>query len=91
MIALPVLFALLHLAAPQQLPCDLEAYIEEIKQAGATEGAKGSIDMVVSIMVGDELLEFPKNSETGEYGNSYRSASCLKPGLSNSTLLRINH
>ena len=62
-------------------PPDLAAYIADVRAAGATEDAQGAIQMVAGIIAGDTVLEFRKG-DSGEYGNSYSSATCAKPGLS---------
>ena len=40
-------------------------------------------------MTGDTLLQFPKDADSGEYGNSYMNTSCVKPGLSTQELAQL--
>ncbi|HVN76937.1 MAG TPA: hypothetical protein VMT19_11505 [Thermoanaerobaculaceae bacterium] len=82
MIALLVLAASPLLAEPPAQPPDFLAYMEEVRKAGATEDAQSALRTVAWIMVGDAIIEFPKDPETGGYGHSYRSTSCPAPGLS---------
>ncbi|MHB1048035.1 MAG: hypothetical protein ACYC4P_18695 [Thermoanaerobaculia bacterium] len=70
-------------------PPDLLAYIDKVRSAGATEDAQGSIHMVAGIMTGDTVLQFPKDADSGEYGNSYMNSSCVKPGLSSQELAQL--
>lgn len=74
--------------APTPDPPDLAAYIAEVRAAGATEDAQGALEMVTSIIAGDSLLEFRKG-ESGEYGNSYSNATCMKPGLSSEEMASL--
>jgi hypothetical protein len=67
---------------PPAQPPDFLAYVEEIRRAGATEEAKSALRMVAGMLVGDGVIEFPKDPETGLYGRSYRSTTCPAAGLS---------
>ena len=82
MLALLVLFALPLVVEPKAQPPDFLAYVEEVRKAGATEEAQSALLTVATIMVGDSVLDFPKDPKSGEYGKSYRSTSCPMPGLS---------
>jgi len=73
---------------PSPDPPDLAAYIADVRAAGATEDAQGALQMVAGIIAGDSILEFRKG-ESGEYGNSYSSATCMKPGLSKEELASL--
>jgi hypothetical protein len=81
-IALLVLTGLPLLAEPAAQPPDFLSYVEEVRKAGATEEAQSALLSVAVIMVGDSVLDFPKDPKSGEYGKSYRSTSCPRPGLS---------
>ena len=70
-------------------PPDLVAYVEKVRSAGATEDAQGSLHMVAGIITGDTLLQFPKDADSGEYGNSYMNTACSRPGLSTQELARL--
>jgi hypothetical protein len=70
------------LATPPAQPPDFLAYIDEIRKAGASEDAQAQLRGVASIMVGNSIIDFPKDPVTGRYGKSYRSTSCPAPGLS---------
>ena len=83
-----VLLAQMASSVPADPP-DLVAYVEKVRSAGATEDAQGSLHMVAGIMTGDTLLQFPKDSDSGEYGNSYMNTSCPKPGLSTQELAQL--
>jgi hypothetical protein len=83
---------ILSLSLPAQedgMPADLAAYMQEIRDSGMTEDARGAISMVAGILVGETTLSFPKDEKSGQYGNSYSSAFCLKPGLPQSEIARI--
>lgn len=82
MLALLILFASPVVVEPRAEPPDFLAYVEEIRKAGATEEAQSALFGVAVIMVGDSILEFPKDPKTGEYGKSYHSTSCPLPGMS---------
>jgi hypothetical protein len=75
-------------AAPTLDPPDLAAYIADVRAAGATEDAQGSLQTVAGIIAGDTILEYRKG-DTGEYGTSYSSTSCPKPGLSAEELAQL--
>mgnify|MGYP001767637750 CR=1 FL=1 len=75
-------------AAPMPDPPDLAAYIADVRAAGATEDAQGALQMVASIIAGDSILEFHKG-DSGEYGNTYSTATCVKPGLSKEELATL--
>lgn len=77
----PVLVSTLVLAQATPVPADLAAYFEEIRQAGCTESARDSLEMVAGILVGDTILSFPMDPSGRTYGNYYRSSedSCPLP------------
>ena len=82
MIAQLLLAATPLVATPPAPPADFLAYVEEVRQAGATETARSELVMVASIMAGTSVFEFRKDPQTGSYYQSYRSTSCPAPGLS---------
>jgi hypothetical protein len=88
MLTLLILAALPLVAEPKADPPDFLAYVEEIRKAGETEEAQSALLSVAVIMVGDSILEFPKDPKTGEYGKSYHSTSCFLPGLSREERLK---
>jgi hypothetical protein len=59
---------------------ELAGYLEKIRASGMSEGAESSVRMVASIRVGQTLLTFDKEAETGRYDRLYRSGSCPLPG-----------
>lgn len=68
--------------AGDEMPADLKAYLEEIKTAGMTEDAAGSIRMVAAIEVGATIMEI-ETDETGKLeSRQYTSALCPRPGMS---------
>ncbi len=69
-------------AGTPPLPADFSAYVEEVRRAGMTEDARGNLIMVAGIMVGDSVVDFPRDPASGGYGRAYRSTSCPAPGLS---------
>ena len=89
MLALLALFVSPLVVEPKAQPPDFLAYVEEVRKAGATEEAQSALFSVAVIMVVDNVLEFPKDPKTGEYGKSYRSTSCPVPGLSKEAKARL--
>lgn len=68
--------------AGEDLPADLRAYLEEIKAAGMTENAAGSLRMVAAIEAGESLLDI-QTDETGKVtGRGYSARFCPRPGMS---------
>ncbi len=78
----PVIPALLFLAQVPSLPCDLADYIEEIQRSGATESARGNLDIIARILVGETILTFQEDAESLQVGARYSNAFCFKPGMS---------
>ena len=68
--------------AGEEMPADLKAYIEEIKAAGMTEDAAGSIRMVAAIETGSTILEIKTDDKGKVSGHHYTTALCPKPGMS---------
>lgn len=89
MLATALVISLVLLPQDVDIPADQAAYIQQIRDSGMTEDARSAIEMVAAILVSDTILSFPKDEKSGEYGNSYSSASCLKPGLPQSEVARI--
>ena len=81
MLGLLVLFATPVAVGARPQPADFLAYVEQVRMAGATEEALSALGTVADIIVGDTVLEFPKDPVSGRYGKSYRSTTCPAPGL----------
>lgn len=68
--------------AGEDMPADLRAYLEEIKAAGMTEDAAGSLRMVAAIETGESLLEIQTDEAGKISGRSYTARFCPRPGMS---------
>ena len=65
---------------------ELADYMEKIRATGMSEGAETSVRAVASIRVGQTLLMFNKEAETGQYDREYRSGACPLPGATREQL-----
>lgn len=68
--------------AGEEMPADLQAYLEEIKAAGMTEDAASSLRSVAAIEVGASLLEITTDDAGTITGRRYTAAFCPRPGMS---------
>ncbi len=60
-------------------PADFRQYVESIRQKGMTESAWSDLVTIASIRIGYVTVSFPKDTESGQYENSYRSNRCPNP------------
>lgn len=67
-------------SAQAQDPPDLESYIAKIREQGITESGKNQIMTVASIRLGQSLLTFDEDPQTGRYVPTFRSTTCPVPG-----------
>ena len=68
--------------AGEDMPADLRAYLEEIKAAGMTEEAAGSLRTVAAIETGATLLDI-QTDEAGKIARrGYTAKFCPRPGMS---------
>jgi len=74
-----IVMALLGQASGLLAQSDFERYVEEIRKAGMSEEAAGSIRMAASILSGATIFEV-KLAPNGHLGKSYSSAVCFRPG-----------
>lgn len=78
--------ALAFAAGCQRSSSELADYLEKIRASGMSEGAESAVRTVASIRVGQTLLMFDKEAETGRYDRVYRSGSCPLPGATSEQL-----
>lgn len=79
-VALISLGVMLGVSARAQDPPDLESYIASIREQGITESGKSQIMTVVSIRLGQSMLTFDEDVQTGRYFPTFRSTTCPAPG-----------
>jgi hypothetical protein len=73
--------ALAFAACYHRSPPELADYLEKIRASGMSEGAESSLRMIASLRIGQTLLTFEKEAETGLYGRTYTSGTCPRPGM----------
>ena len=61
---------------------DLETYINQARQAGMSESARGNVQMAAAMINGQASLVFSESEPGGRWWGSYRSNACPVPGLS---------
>lgn len=61
---------------------DLEAYINQARQAGMSESARGNVQMAAAMISGQASIVFRESEPGGRWWASYRSNACPVPGLS---------
>jgi len=84
MVFVTLFVAVRILAQAAPVPADLAEYLEEIKRSGASESARSALEMVATMVLGETILTFPKDAESGEYGMRYgnKTSSCPTRELS---------
>ncbi len=88
-LALTSVGVLLGGPAQAQNPPDLDSYIATIREQGITESGKNQIMTAVSIRIGQSMLTFDEDAQTGRFVPTFRSTSCPVPGADPAVTARL--
>ena len=89
---MPLLISLMLLLIPggkRADPRDFTEYVAQVRSAGATEYAQGEPTGVAEIILGQSIVDFPKEEDGTYPGTSYTSATCPPPGASEEEQARL--